>query len=457
MRRVHLDLKKSTDHSYDIEIERGLLRRIASDLRTKRFVQQYVVIADKTGSRKYLTSLVTSLKREKMFLGKILVPSGEHSKSLSRMELILEEMIKLKANRDTGVIALGGGMVGDLAGFCAAVFMRGLPYVQIPTTFLAMVDSSIGGKVAVDLPSGKNMAGAFWQPKKVYVDPNFLSSLPQKQWKSGLAEGLKCAAVFDRTLWDFFEKQVELLNKEPKNFLPSDWNVVEEMIERSLKIKATIVMKDEKESDLRQIINYGHTFGHVIELMSHYSVPHGEAVATGMRLAAAASVKLKFMPIAEMKKQNDLLDRLGLGKTKTKGLIKDFIDHMKKDKKGKGDLRLVLVDRIGRCHQVLGKYSMVVSDKLVRDVLEESHLIDDKAVMSAAPEVNSWSQPAVNTTSYSSWSQPAQQQPWQYQYDSGTSYSSSPPSGETELQKRLREMRERRERAQREGKKWLPG
>lgn len=448
MRRVQVKLQKSVDDSYDIEIERGLFRRIASDLRMKRFAEQYVVITDKTVARLFAADFKRSLKREKLFLGKITLPAGEKSKSLTTLETIANEMMKLGVTRKTGVIALGGGMIGDLAGFAAASFMRGIPLVHVPTTLLAMVDSSVGGKVGVDLPSGKNMVGAFYQPKKVYVDPEVLSSLATKQWKSGLGESVKYGAIKDRTLFEFFEKHEAVLNKEPKKFLPSEWGMVEEMIQRCVSIKAEVVMKDEKEDNSRQILNYGHTFGHVIELMSGYKVLHGEAIATGMRLAAAVAVKLRHMTVQEEQKQNALLDKLGLGKTKTKGLAKDFVEHMRKDKKNKNGLTLVLVDRIGRCHQQLGKYGIVVDEKIIKTVLAGSGLIDDKAPVSKT----SYETPATSVHSYSqpSWTY-SSSSPSSYDSRQGSSYSSfsnpmNPESGETELQRRLREMRERRAR-----------
>jgi len=473
MARIQVELKKSVDESFDIEIEKGFLRRIASDLRMKRFAESYVVITDSKVNRLFAGELVTSLKREKLFLGKIVVPAGEESKSLVEMQKVLEKMVESGAHRKTGVIALGGGMIGDLAGFVAASFMRGIPYVQVPTTLLAMIDSSVGGKVAVDLPTGKNMVGAFWQPKKVYIDPEVLSYLPMKQWKAGIGEAVKYGAIKDRTLWDFFEQHVNVLNKDLKKFLPSDWKVVEEMIRRCLHIKAEIVMKDEKEDNLRQILNYGHTFGHVIELMSGYKVLHGEAVATGMRLAAAVAVQLRFMPMAEQEKQNKLLDDLGIGNTKTKGLIKEFIEHMKKDKKSDGKLKLVLVDRLGRCRQDMGRYSLAVDEKVVKEVLRESGLIDDKEVV--RPTSSDSSLPGGGPTyPTSSWGSPNYEASQSYQgyssvsspssYSSSSNYSSqsspssfSSPSEETDLQRRLREMRERREQAQKEGKRWLPG
>jgi 3-dehydroquinate synthase len=429
MPRISVQLNKTIVDSYDIQIERGLLKKLASDLRMKRFCDQYVVISDTKVNKLYGKTLIDSLKREKLFLGKVVVPAGEKSKSFDQLKNILEKMVEMGANRKTGIIALGGGVVGDLAGYAAASFMRGVEFIQVPTTLLAMVDSSIGGKVGIDLDTGKNLAGAFWQPKKVYVDPDVLKTLLQKQWKAGLGEAVKYGAIKDRSLWDFFEKHTILLNKSPKDFLPSEWKVVEEMIERCIQIKVDVVMKDEKEGNLRQILNYGHTFGHVVELMSEYNVLHGEAVAVGMRMASALAVEMRTMPNTEAEKQNLLLDTLLLGKTKTKGLISEFIKHMKKDKKAKGDLRVVLCSRIGTCQQQLGDFSLKIDEKVLKKVLKETGLITDKKkeivrkVILSTPQV----------TSNPSWSSPQT-----------STYSSSAVSGETDLQKRLREMRERR-------------
>lgn len=447
MPRIHLVLKNNLDQSYDIEIERGLFRKIASDLRMKRFADKYVVITDKKVNRVLGKKMELALKREKLWFGKVVVEAGELSKALASVQTIVEKMLELGVDRKTGVIALGGGMVGDLAGFAAAVFMRGIPYVHVPTTLLAMVDSSIGGKTGVNVPSAKNMIGAFWQPKKVYSDPEILQSLPKNQWKSGLAEAIKSAAIKDRDFWDFLEKHAEVFQKDLKRLLPSEWKMVEDMISRCVAIKAEVVMKDEKEGNLRQILNYGHTFGHVIEHMSGYTVLHGEAVATGMRLASRVSVKLRHMTVQEFSKFESLLDTFEIGRIKTKGLITEFVQHMKKDKKG--GLKLVLVDRIGRCYQQLGNFSIKVDEKIVKEVLKESGLIDDQenarealdaryAREEVAVQQSSWVMPPPS--SYSSYSNPL-----------------NPDEAETLLQRKLREMKEKREHAQRTGGKWLPG
>lgn len=454
MKRIHLDLKKQTDQSYEIMIEKGLFKKIASDLRMKRFAENYVIISDSRVSRIYASKLAAALKREKMFLGKINFPVGEKSKTMTELQKILEKMVGLGANRETGVIALGGGVTGDLGGFVAASFMRGVPYIQIPTSLIAMVDSSVGGKVAVDLEAGKNLAGAFWQPKKVYIDPEMLITLPHKHWKSGFAEAVKYGAIKERPLWEFFEKHIDVWNKETKKLLPSDWNVVEEMIERCVQVKANVVMKDEREGNLRQILNYGHTFAHVIEKMSDYRVSHGEAVATGMRIAGELGVKLRSMPQAELDKQNELLNQLGLTKKKTKGLIKKFVQEMARDKKasskggsssvGKGNIRVVLVDRLGRCHQEMGKYGIRVDPKVIAEVLRDGKWVDDVEPVKVAPSTSySYSSPSYSSgPSYSS--------PSSSYSSSSSSYSPGLDEGETDLQKRLREMRERAEQRRRE-------
>jgi len=457
MRRVLLSLKKSVDDSYEIAIEKGMLKKIASDLRMKRLAENYVVITDSTVNRLYAKDFISSLKREKLFLGKIVVPAGEGSKSIEQFQEVLEKMSELDANRNTAVIALGGGVVGDLGGFVAASFMRGISFVQVPTTLLAMVDSSVGGKVGIDLKLGKNLVGAFWQPKKVYIDPEVLMTLQKKHWKAGLGEAIKYGAIQERALWEFFEKHIELWQKDPNDFLYSEWAIIEEMIERCVQIKANVVMKDEKEGNLRQILNYGHTFGHVIELMSDYTVLHGEAVATGMRIAADLAVKLRYMPKQELEKHDELLNTLKIGKTKTKGLIKDFIKNMRKDKKAKGDLRVVLLGRVGRCYQQLGQYDIQVDPKIIKEILKEGKWVDDIEVDS---EPKSYSSPTVTGQSWGS--QDSATSTWRDSYSS-SSYSSSSSnteeSEETDLQKRLREMRERAEQRRREGGSggFLPG
>lgn len=437
--KISVPLKSTQDQSYEIQIEKGLLKSVASDLRVKRFCDQYVVVSDTKVNRLYGKTIVDSLKREQLFLGKIVVPVGEQSKSFEQLKTLLEDMVRLGANRKTGIIALGGGVVGDLAGYAASSFMRGIDFIQVPTTLLAMVDSSIGGKVGIDLDSGKNLAGAFWQPKKVYIDPGVLSTLSEKQWKAGLGESVKYGAIKDRDLWEFFEKHVDLLQKSPKTFLPSEWNLIEEFITRCAQVKVDVVVRDEREGNLRQILNYGHTFGHVVELMSDYKVLHGEAVAVGMRMAAALAVELRMMPLAEKERQEALLDQLKLGKSKTKGLIKDFLNHMKKDKKAKGDLRVVLVSRLGTCQQQLGRYDIQVDEKVVSTVLKSTGLItDEKPVEKVNVPSSSFAVSGASSLSYQSSS---------YSQASASSVSSATPQ-ETDLQRRLREMRERRTQGQ---------
>jgi 3-dehydroquinate synthase len=473
MQRVRVELNKSADESYEVVIDRGSLKRVTTDLKAGRFCEQWIVITDTKVSRLYAMKLCDDLRRAELFCGKIVVTSGEQSKCLSVLETVLEEMVAKGANRQTGVVALGGGVVGDLAGFAAASFMRGVPFVQVPTSLLAMVDSSVGGKVGVDLSSGKNLVGAFWQPKKVYIDPDVLRSLPMKEWKCGLGEAVKYGAIKDRKLWDFFEEHVEVFTKKPKDLLSGDLALVEQMIQRCVEIKADVVSKDEKEAGLRQILNYGHTFGHVVELMSGYKVLHGEAVAVGMRMAGLLANRKRWMSDLELQKLMGLLDKLGLGKTKVKGLINDFVKHMKKDKKTKGDVRVVLVDRIGVAKQVMGHYGVKVEEKEVKEMLSESGLIDDvEPFEPRAESVEPREGPSSWSSGYSSSSVSSSYSSGSFSdssYGSGSSgyggsgissYSDISPirgehnisgSGvsevveETDLQRRLRLMRERRE------------
>ncbi len=456
MSRVQVQLTRSGNDNYDIVVERGLLRRLSSDIRMLNSADDYVVITDSTVNRHYGSAVVEQLKKAELFRSKIVVPTGEKSKSLAQMEEVLEKLVECGAHRKTGIIALGGGVVGDLAGFVAASYMRGVALVQIPTSLLAMVDSSVGGKVAVDLPSGKNLVGAFWQPKKVFVDPDVLKTLAMKQWKAGLGEAVKYGAIADRKLWEFFEQYVEVWNTKPSDFLPSHERIVDEMIFKCIAVKADVVMKDEKEGNYRKILNYGHTFGHVVEKMSDYKVLHGEAVALGMRMAADLAVALRFMRAEERDRQGELLGLLGIGKSKVKGLISEFIDHMKSDKKAKGDLQVVLVDRLGRCYQRLGKFGIEVEKSDLVDVLKS--YVDDKAVEKKPV-------PTVSTSSYMSSSLSASPPSWQSptpssSYASPSLSSSSPESEETELQRRLRLMRERRAERQAGGGSsggFLPG
>lgn len=321
--------------SYDIIIGRGTLKEI------KRFVvplklKKAVVITDTNVGPVYGNELCRILKGIKVSI--ITIPAGEKHKTLYTASAVYDQLINTSAHRDTLIIALGGGVIGDLAGFVAATYMRGLPLIQIPTTLLAQVDASIGGKTGVDHPKGKNLIGSFYQPKLVIVDTLFLKTLPAREIKTGLAEVVKYGIIQDARIF-------EMLTVCPR----ANSAFWEEIITRCVKIKAAVVSRDEKEiSGLRMILNFGHTFGHAVETLTGYGkYTHGEAIAIGMAAAARLAKKLKLLKDTDCDRIINLLSELKL--PVTTGLkAEQIIKTMLMDKKAKsGNVRFVLPVKIG--------------------------------------------------------------------------------------------------------------
>jgi len=237
---------------------------------------------------------------------RIVVPDGDATKNPRQLEKLWKELIAFGAERTTPLIALGGGMVGDLTGFAAASYLRGVPFIQIPTTVLAMVDASIGGKVAVNLPEGKNLVGAFYQPRLVWIDTDTLASLPRRQRAAGLAEVVKAGAIWDRAYFARLERHAEaLLDLDPRYLIP--------VLRRACAIKAEVVARDEREQGLRRLLNFGHTLAHAVEKLSRYrGILHGEAVSIGMHFAAQLSERLQLAPPETADRIASLCASLGL-------------------------------------------------------------------------------------------------------------------------------------------------
>ncbi|MGV1099862.1 3-dehydroquinate synthase [Thiovibrio sp. JS02] len=268
--RVGLD-----DRAYDILIEKGLLAAIGQDLKTRAIAKRYVVVADSHVAEILAPRLMDSLAGAGLRADLITFPRGEESKHLATVAALASNLARLGVDRKDALIALGGGVTGDITGFLAAIYMRGIPFVQIPTTLLAQVDSSVGGKTGVDIPEGKNLVGAFYQPCCVYIDSSVLHSLPQAELLNGLAEVIKYSVIQDAEFFRFLsENRTAILARK----LP----VLEEVIARCCTIKAKVVAADEREADLRRILNFGHTLGHAVEAASHYALAHGLAVGMGM-------------------------------------------------------------------------------------------------------------------------------------------------------------------------------
>ena len=343
METCRVDLKGEVNNSYGILIGQGLFDDLAAELKNKPIANAYAIIADSNVENIYGRKLLKNLQNKNLHAHLITFPAGEKNKSRKTKENIENKMLGLALGRDTCVIALGGGVVGDVAGFAAATYMRGIPYIQVPTTLLAMVDSSIGGKVGVDTVHAKNAIGAFYQPKKVIMDLNFLRTLPKKELINGVAEIIKHALIKDKDFFHFLEKNVDKI-------LKYDLESLKSAIKRSCEIKASIVMQDEKEKGLRRILNYGHTIGHAIESALNYKISHGQAIAIGMSYAAKLSAKHGSLHQGSVIRQNNLLEYIGLPHKLSHRKLKSnkILKHIPYDKKiMDGKMNFVLLNSIG--------------------------------------------------------------------------------------------------------------
>ena len=300
-----------------------------------------LIVTNTTVARLYLAKLRESLPKGRV--AECILPDGEQHKTLQTAGRVFDALVGKKLNRDAVVLALGGGVVGDIAGFAAACYQRGIGYVQIPTTLLAQVDSSVGGKTGVNHSGGKNLIGAFHQPLGVIADTDTLATLPDRELRAGLAEVIKYGCVWDPLLFDWLDRNMQQL-------LARDADALTYAIARSCEIKAAVVAKDEREHDLRAILNFGHTFGHAIEAATGYAAYlHGEAVGLGMLIAADVSCRLGMIDAAVKDRLRDVLVRTGLPTQMPRiGAAKAF-ELMQMDKKVlAGAVRLVLLEKLGR-------------------------------------------------------------------------------------------------------------
>ena len=293
------------ERSYPILIQQGLLDKIGAELQKKPFAKRYGIVADDNVVGLFGERLLASMQKSNIQVEIITFPSGEESKNLATIAELSSTLARMGFDRKDGLIALGGGVTGDITGFLAACYMRGIPFAQVPTTLLAQVDSSVGGKTGVDIPEGKNLVGAFYQPHAVFIDNKVLQYLPQSELLNGLAEVIKYGVIYDR---DFFR----FLEMSHRNILTLDLQVLEDVIARCCKIKAAVVESDEKESDLRRILNFGHTIGHAVEAVSEYRLAHGSAVAMGMVAAAELAVLKGILDRKEKERIVNLLQEFGL-------------------------------------------------------------------------------------------------------------------------------------------------
>jgi 3-dehydroquinate synthase len=331
------------DRSYDIVIGSGTLSGIGERAARFGFSPTIAIISNPTVFALYGKRVVESLVNAGFKCFSTLVPDGEEYKDYFWSYHILTELLKNRLDRNSCVFALGGGVIGDIAGFAASLYMRGIHFINIPTTLLAQVDSSVGGKTGVNHPSGKNMIGTFYQARLVWTDSNTLGTLPVKEFLCGIAEIIKYGVIWDVRLFETLEEKREAI-------LNLDHEIMRYLIKRSCEIKAEVVSKDERESGLRAILNYGHTIGHAVETETGYSkYMHGEAVAMGMCMAARLSVALGIMESSQAERIKSVVSAYGLPTGLPKDLNGDkLIPLIYRDKKTvAGEMKFILPRNIG--------------------------------------------------------------------------------------------------------------
>ncbi len=348
------------ERSYSILIGKGLLRRLGAECNKLGLGRRCAIISDANVAPIYGPAASLSLAKAGFDPFLITLPAGETAKSLKNVQACYDQLAARRLERGSFIVALGGGVVGDLAGFVAATYLRGIPFIQVPTTLLAQVDSSVGGKVGVNLKAGKNLVGAFYQPRLVVCDLDALKSLPARQFRSGLAEVIKYGIIYDAALFNRLERDIAKLLKQ-------DSGALADVVARCCEIKAEVVGQDETESGLRAILNFGHTVGHAIEAVSGYGAYlHGEAIAIGQVFAARLSEMQLGLPRRDADRIASLFARAELPtsiKLKTQQRARLFA-AMRLDKKvSGGEIKFVLAQHIGK---------VVWGQKVALEVIEKA-------------------------------------------------------------------------------------
>ena len=359
MRRVHVSLG---ERSYDIRIGGGLIQRIGAECHKLGLGRRCAIVTDSNIPAWAVKTTTRSLKAAGFEVLTITLVAGEKSKNLSNVEKVFNQLASHRLERKSFLIALGGGVVGDLTGYAAASYLRGIDFVQVPTTLLAQVDSSVGGKTGVNLKAGKNLVGAFHQPRLVLCDTDILKDLPDREYRSGIAEIIKYGIIYDARLFSRLEKDMNLLiAKDPK--------VISYVVARSCEIKAAVVAEDEKEGGLRAILNFGHTIGHAIEAVSKYGkYLHGEAISIGQVAAARLSEEVLSLPRKDSERIRALFEATGLpvSMRMSKAVQERILAATRLDKKVSGGVvKFVLAEKIGKV-----RFGLKVEESLVHAELE---------------------------------------------------------------------------------------
>ncbi len=352
MKRIRVEL---AERSYDIIIGKDITANKIEELSDIIQDKKVLIVSDTNVSKLY-SERINQIMPNTAFS---IFEAGEGSKTLNTMGEIYHDAVVNGLNRKSFIAGLGGGVPGDIAGFAASSYMRGVSFLQFPTSLLAMVDSSVGGKTGVDLPEGKNLVGAFWQPEIVVIDTAFLETLPKRELLCGLAEIIKYAVILDKELFDLLENNIDKL-------LSLDLDFYAKIIAICCGIKARVVAEDEKENGIRALLNYGHTFGHALETEAGYeAIQHGEGVAIGMSIAAELATKIGMMSKEDAIRQDKLIKAVGLPTTFAEFAPEKILENMGADKKKIGNaIRLILADKIGSASVI----DTVTEDKILNAI-----------------------------------------------------------------------------------------
>lgn len=363
---IKVSIKGSKPTTYDIEIGKDLFDKMASEVKQDNLAYRYAVVTDSNVEALYSAKMLEAFKSQGLSALLITLPAGEQSKTRKNKEYIEDKMLESQMARDSAIIALGGGVVGDIAGYTASTYNRGIPYIQYPTSLVACVDSSIGGKTAIDTPYGKNLIGTFYQPRKVYIDLNTLTTLKQAEIREGMAEVIKYGIIYDTDFFRFIDENITAV-------FEYDLGVLEKIVQRSCEIKGYVVENDEKESNLRKILNFGHTAGHAVEQLSDYTITHGNAISIGMVMEAEIAQRAGILTKDDVKTIYEILDKAGLPTVLGDKVDRSrIIDTMKLDKKARrGNIEFALPKCIGTMHTEDSNYGIRIEQEIIERVIKE--------------------------------------------------------------------------------------
>ncbi len=364
--RIKINLPNSASQCYDVLVGKNITNELFDAIKKIRNISQIIIITDDKVKKMHGDNLRSvALKNISLPIRLISFPNGEKNKNQKTVTNLSNKMFVLKCDRNTLVIALGGGVVGDVAGFVASTYMRGISLIQMPTTLLAIVDSSVGGKVGIDNKYGKNLIGAFYQPSAVVADINLLDTLPQKHLLNGLFEIVKIFITHDKKMFNFVRLNIDKILKK-------DSKVLQKIIQRAIELKTSVVMRDEVENNERRVLNFGHTIGHALETLSGYKLLHGEAVGIGMIVESKIAKLLGILSEKDYQEIVNVMNKLGVDKKElTKHTISSIIKAVVLDKKtSNGNMKCVLIKSIGVVYNKDGQYAHVVESKTVERALK---------------------------------------------------------------------------------------